>query len=140
MKWTDIQGQKEAVDFLRQSLKKKTLAHAYLFQGPEGVGKALTARVLTQALNCQRGKIDPCMECPSCLQIEQMVHPDVFRLVPEGKSRSLTIGQIREMQKAAHFGTRMGGWKIFILEEADSMPEGASNSLLKTLEEPPRRQ
>lgn len=137
MKWEEIKGQPEAINFLRRSRKKGVTAHAYLFQGPDGVGKALTARVLAQAINCRRGELDPCGECQSCLQTEGMVHPDLFILYPRGKSRTMTIDQLREMQKAAHLNARMGGWKIFILEESDTMSEKAGNSLLKTLEEPP---
>jgi len=137
MKWEEIKGQAEAVNYLRRSLEKGATAHAYLFQGPDGVGKALTARVLAQTLNCRRGGSDPCGECPSCLRIEEGSHPDVLVFSPRGKSRTITIDQLRRMQRAAHLNAAMAGWKVFILRESETMNEEAANSLLKTLEEPP---
>jgi DNA polymerase-3 subunit delta' len=137
MGWDEIKGQDEAVGYLRRALEKGSLIHALLFHGPEGVGKALTAGVLARTLNCERGGSEPCDDCRSCLMIREMNHPDVFFIGPRSKSRQITIDLLREMQKLAHLNARLGPWKVFIVEDADAMNESASNSLLKTLEEPP---
>ncbi len=137
MLWDTIQGQKEAVTFLRQAVDKDKVVNAYLFRGPAGVGKSLTAGLFARALNCEKGGGEICGDCPSCRAIESNSHPDVLTLTPTGKSRSITIDQVRRMQRAAHLHPQRGGWKVFIIEEAETMNENAQNSLLKTLEEPP---
>lgn len=139
MLWETIQGQQEAVAFLRRAAEKDRVGNAYLFRGPEGVGKTLTANVFARALNCEGEGGGPCDRCPSCRAIKSGSHPDVLFLTPSGKSRLIVIEQVREMQRAAHLRAQRGGWKVFIVEEAETMNEAAQNSLLKTLEEPPER-
>src|SRR5258705_12555899 len=72
----NIIGHTWAVDFLRRSIAGGHAAHAYLLSGPAGVGKALLALRLAQALNCEHGGPDPCLNCRSCKRIERGNHPD----------------------------------------------------------------
>ncbi len=137
--WDKIKGQDTAVCHLRKSLQLGKIAPAYLFQGPTGVGKRMTAYVLAQALNCRRGGGGPCGECDPCRQIEKKSYPDLLWIHPRGKARQIKIDSLREMQRTAHLATREGSWKVIILEDADTMNAAAANSLLKTLEEPPDR-
>ncbi len=77
-------GQQHAVGALRQALERDRLAHAYLFSGPRGVGRATLARRLAQALSCEQPSgVDPCLDCRSCRQIEAGTWPD-FHLVRVG--------------------------------------------------------
>ncbi len=70
-------GQQHAVAALRSALATGRLAHAYLFSGPRGVGRATLARRLAQALCCEaRAGVDPCLECRACRQIEAGTWPD----------------------------------------------------------------
>ena len=139
MIWEKVQGEGPAVNFLRQSLKKGKAVHAYLFAGPDGVGKGLCARILAQVLNCTRRQSEPCGECASCRAIERGSHPDVFTLVPRGATRGITIDQVREAERLAWLTPQMDGWKVFIFEEAETMNAAAADAFLKTLEEPPSR-
>ena len=74
--WNMI-GHTWAVDFLRRSIAGGHVAHAYLLSGPAGVGKALLALRLAQALNCATGGPDPCLICRACKRIERGNYPDV---------------------------------------------------------------
>jgi DNA polymerase-3 subunit delta' len=144
----NIIGHEWAVDYLRRSVIAGRDAHAYLFSGPPGVGKALLALRLAQALNCAQLDRMPCLECRSCRRIEHGNHPDVriasmetqaAGLKPEDAARQkdLKIGTIREWQRDIALRPYEGQRRVFILHDADYLNEEASNAMLKTLEEPP---
>lgn len=137
MPFDQIRGQENAIRILRNTLLHGHLAHAYLFAGPEGVGKRLTALTLAKALNCLSPPRpgDCCEKCPSCLKVNSSNHADVFGVEPEGNG--IKIDQIREMQKRFRYRPLEGGSRACILDPADQMNEAAANALLKTLEEPP---
>ena len=73
----NIVGHGWAVDYLRRSVARGEVAHAYLFSGPSGIGKATLAVRLAQALLCERDDGDPCLVCRSCRRIASGNHPDV---------------------------------------------------------------
>ena len=77
-------GQHQAKNLLKRSLAADRLAHAYLFRGPEGVGKQLFARGLTAAVNCkQRKGLSACGACSTCKKIAAGSHPDFLLVSPE---------------------------------------------------------
>ena len=138
MSFNKVRGQELAVNLLKKAIEEKRLAHAYLFIGPEGVGKSLLAKIFAQALNCEKPGAEPCCECVSCKKIEAVNHPDVLWFLPEGKSLQVSIDSIRRLGKAVSFKPYEGRTKVCIIDGADNMTEEASNCLLKTLEEPPK--
>lgn len=138
MSLKDIIGQKLAVELIRRAVMQKRLAHAYLFIGPDGVGKKLLAKIFAQLLNCESEGEDPCGECLSCKKIRDDKHPDVGWIYPEGKSLQIKIDSIRQLQQALALKPYEGKAKVCIIEGADHMTEEAANCLLKTLEEPPQ--
>ena len=138
MSFNKIIGQELAVDLLKRAIGENRLAHAYLFIGPEGVGKSLLAKVFAKALNCEKGTPEPCGECIACKKIEGGTHPDVIVLSPEGKSSQIGIDAIRRTEGTMSLKPYEGRTKVFIVDGADKMTEEAANSLLKTLEEPPK--
>lgn len=113
--------------------------HAYLFVGPEGVGKLQTAIALAEALNCVNRPDDTfvsgCGQCPSCRRIAVMQHPDVHLVQAEGQN--IKIDQIRAIQKVATRRPYEGRFQVVIVNQAHQMGDEAANALLKTLEEPP---
>lgn len=112
------------------------LAHAYLFSGPDGVGKATVARAMAAGLLCSDSSTPgPCGKCPGCLQFASGNHPDFLHIRPDGAS--IKIGQIRAIKKQLAYSPFAGGMRIVLVEEAQTMRREAGNSLLKMLEEPP---
>lgn len=152
MVWNVI-GQERAVALLESSLKQGRLSHAYLFLGPEGVGKKTLALELAKAVNCLQSE-PPCGQCPSCRRISSGHHADVvsYNLSSQGEDaadsprreetaasgrREIGKDTIKELQEMAHLSPFEGKKRVFIIEEADRLSEEASNRLLKILEEPP---
>jgi len=139
MKFADIRGQERPVKVLKSALSSGRLAHAYLFYGPEGVGKGSVALIFAKALNCPNfeDEGDVCDRCRDCYKIEQGVHPDVRVISPTGAGRFIKIDAIRELQHRAYLAPFEGRRKVFIIDEAERMGKDAANAFLKILEEPP---
>ncbi len=132
-------GQARAIRLLQQGLRSGRTAHAYLFAGPDGVGKRAAALALAQALNCEGGaaRADGCGTCRSCRKIAKGLHPDVQIIAPAGAN--MKIDQVRALEADAALGLYEGKRKVFVLDGAERMTEQAANAILKTLEEPPGR-
>ena len=137
MSFDDQREQKAVADQLRRSLKNGRLAHAYLFTGSRGTGKEEMARTLAKALNCLKKEHDSCDHCDSCRRINDGIHPDIYWVRPESKSRRITVDQIREFERAVNLKPTMARVKVGVVVDADCMGDEASNAFLKTLEEPP---
>jgi DNA polymerase III subunit delta' len=142
----EILGQEWVVSHLKTAILRKRLAHAYLFLGPEGVGRESTARVLAAALNCQEPLEDgdACGTCASCRRLAAGTHPDflVITLTPDALQKlqpQIKIGQIREFRRVTAYPPYGDGWRVILIKPAEAMNEEAANALLKTLEEPPER-
>ena len=136
MPFSAILGQTKALALLSRARSSGRLAHAYLFAGPEGVGKTTVALDLAAALLCSQPKSNgPCGSCPGCLKFQSGNHPDFVRIRPDGAA--IKIDQIRSLKKALNFAPFESGHRIVLLEEVHTMRREAGNSLLTILEEPP---
>lgn len=141
-----VVGQNKVVTLLQRGLEQGSVAHAYLLVGPPHVGKMTLAIDLARALNCEAAE-PPCGECASCQKIASAKHPDVQIIglttggsSAEAKARAeIGIDQIREMQHSANLPPFEGRNKVFIIDGAEFLSNGAANCLLKTLEEPAGR-
>ena len=136
MRFFPLLGQAKAQTLLGRALESGRLAHAYLFAGPDGVGKTTMAMELAAVLLCGEpvgGR--PCGACSGCIQFRSGNHPDFLRIRPDGAF--IKIDQIRALKKALQFAPLEGSRRIVILEEMQNMRREAGNSLLKVLEEPP---
>ncbi|MFQ5900410.1 MAG: DNA polymerase III subunit delta' [Thermodesulfobacteriota bacterium] len=136
MSFTSITGHHNQVEVLSKAILNNRVSHSYLFIGPEGVGKKLTAISFAKTLNCKGTRGDFCDECISCKKINGLTHPDVEIIEPEG--RFIKIERIRELQKRLQYKSLEGRFKVSILDGVEKMNPAASNALLKTLEEPPQ--
>jgi DNA polymerase-3 subunit delta' len=151
MVWHGIYGHDRVVEQFRRALARGRLASSFLFVGPAGIGKRSFALKLAQALLCStraEEALDPCGQCPSCVQVTAGTHPDLDLIAkPSDKSflpLDLLIGdrEHRNREGLCHriaLKPFMGGRKIAIIDDADDLNQEGANCLLKTLEEPPRR-
>ena len=137
MGFTEITGHSKQLAMLRAALANERLHHAYLFLGPEGIGKRTVATALAQAIHCSELTGDYCGRCLNCASIIDGNHADVrfLSLLPEKKE--ISIQQIRELERELRFRSFGGKPKIAIVDPAGLMNASAQNALLKTLEEPP---
>jgi len=140
-----VAAQEQAVRVLQQALDRDRVAHAYLFEGPSGVGKQRVAVALACALLCRTARSGARCSCSICERIRAEKHPDVriFRPRDEG-DRNLQVDFIRtELLPFTKFAPFEGEAACVIFPEADvSFPvhhAEAANALLKTLEEPRQR-
>jgi DNA polymerase III delta' subunit len=125
-------GHERVVDLLRREVPAP--AQAYLFTGPDSVGKATLATRFAAALLCPSGGEHE-VECRSCRLVRTGTHPDVTIVEPEGAT-SLGVDQAREVVTRASLRPVESDRSVFLFPEAGSMTEQAANALLKTLEEP----
>jgi DNA polymerase-3 subunit delta' len=139
-------GQDHIIGFLKDSMARHSLAHAYLLVGAPHIGKMTLALDLACALNCAEGN-SPCGSCRACQRIQQGKYPDVIILdkyagrdpKDRRKATELGIDTVRELlQRASNLPPFEGSYKVFIIDDADLMSAEAANCLLKTLEEPPQ--
>jgi DNA polymerase-3 subunit delta' len=138
MSFKDVLGHEKPIEFLKRAIHQDKVSHSYLFLGNEGIGKKWVALQFAKALNCLEGameKGDACDRCSSCKKIDHHLHPDILILEPEGQT--LKVDQVRQMQKDLAYRPYEGQRRVCILTAADRMAPNMSNTLLKTLEEPP---
>ncbi len=134
-KFHEVVGQEAIVTTLKNSIRLKRTAHAYLFSGSRGTGKTTLARLFAKALNCQNldEKIEPCNECVSCREIAASRSMDVIEI--DGASNR-GIDDMRQINETITYAPSHG-YKIYIIDEVHMLTKEAFNALLKTLEEPP---
>ncbi len=137
MSFSAIFGHHKQIDTLKRALEGDRLHHAYLFLGPDGIGKKTVALSLAAALHCSQNEGDSCGQCENCLRIHNGNHPDVRVVGPESGKREITIQQMRNLQRMLGLRSFSGKKKIAIIDPARLMNYHAQNSLLKTLEDPP---
>lgn len=149
-----LSGQTQAVELLQRSISTQRLAPAYLFHGAEGIGKSLAARCFIELIFGSAAA--PNDRALIHQKLQQGNHPDVLWVTPtythQGKLYSaaeaniagikrkappqIRIEQIREIGQFLARPPLLGDRSVVALDRAETMPEGAANALLKTLEEP----
>ena len=137
MPFADIVGHSKQVQSLRHSLEIGRLHHAYLFVGPEGVGKRTLAQAVAKSLHCREQRFDFCDQCPACSSIRDGNCPDVYLIQPQAGKKEISINQIRDLIGKFSLRSFSGRRKVALVDPAELMNYHAQNALLKTLEEPP---
>jgi DNA polymerase-3 subunit delta' len=131
-----LSGQKKAKEMLKRTLVADRVPHAFIFKGPEGVGKKLFGRGFAAAVNCRDSlTIGACGVCPSCRKFYSGNHPDFVVVTPE--KGGIKINQVRKLSRDLSYPPYESAMRVVILEDVHAMRQEAANSLLKTLEEPP---
>lgn len=134
--FTELYGQDKAKTLFGRALLANRVPHAFLFRGPDGVGKRLFAQSVAAAINCrERIGTMACGNCPSCRKFRSQNHPD-FMVVRPVKG-VIKIEQIRQLAKELSYPPFESATRIVVLEDVHTMRREAANSLLKLLEEPP---
>lgn len=136
MSW-DVIGHEWLVETLGRQIASDQLRQAYLFTGPQGVGKRTLALRFAQAILCEAEGVRPCMECKSCRQLAARELPDAHWLQAEEAGGTLKIEQVRELQRHIALAPYDSAYRFAFIIRAHEMSEEAANALLKTLEEPP---
>src|SRR5215212_431631 len=139
MSWERIKGHDAILAGFRRVVQRGRLAHAYLFVGPDGVGKKLFAVELAKAFLCERprGELDACGECSSCSLVDADTHPDLtIARRPEDK-HEFPVELMRSLLANFALKPARGKGRVVIVDGADDFNDESSNAFLKTLEEPP---
>lgn len=135
----NLLGHEWAVDMLKQHIAHDAVRHAYLFCGPPGLGRRALALRFAQALNCPQPVApgQPCGICRDCKQIEAMGHPDLSIVQAEAEGGTLKVDQVREVRRTLVLKPYQAKYRVALFLRFQEASEGASNALLKTLEEAP---
>ncbi len=149
---TDISKRKEIFPSLvgNQALRRRlgedilssSLSHAYIIDGKRGSGKHTAAMLIAASLSCENKASPhhslPCGECPSCKKILSGKSPDVILVKRDDKKSSITVDTVRELKSSVIITPNDTEYKVYIIEDADTMNVQAQNAFLLTLEEPPK--
>jgi DNA polymerase-3 subunit delta' len=132
----DLIGQDLARAALERAIAGGRVAHAYVFEGPAGVGKRSAALGLAMALDCPVAPGAGCGACEVCRRIEAGLHPDVPSFGPSGPGGQIVIDDIRAILALTRTRPHEARARVIVVDDADAMNPSSANGLLKTLEEP----
>ncbi len=131
----DVKGQEHIVTTLKNQLKAGRIGHAYLFCGTRGTGKTTVAKIFAKAVNCENPRDgSPCGECAMCKAIAAGTSMNVAEIDAASNN---SVENVRNIIDEIAYRPVEGRYKVYIMDEAHMLSEGARNALLKTLEEPP---
>ena len=141
--FSDLVGQNEITQTLKNAAASDKIAHSYLFYGPRGTGKTTTARILAKVVNCQtrlenkefHQNGEPCNNCKACEDIDRGTALDVIEI---DAASNRGIDEIRTIKENIGLAPAYLTRKVFIIDETHMLTKEAFNALLKTLEEPPQ--
>lgn len=140
LSFADVVNQNHIKVTLQNEIADNKLAHAYIFNGPRGIGKTTIARILAKAVNCtnrKEGEYEPCNKCESCLEVD---NGKSLSMVEIDAASQTKVDQTREnIIAASRISASSGKTKIFIIDEVHMLSTASFNALLKTLEEPPAK-
>lgn len=133
----DILGHDNIISHLKNAITMEKVSHAYIFNGEDGSGKSMLAKVFAQALQCEERSGEPCGKCRSCIQAESMNQPDIIYISHE-KPNSIGVDDVRsQLVDDIIIKPYSSRYKIYIIDEAEKLTVQAQNAILKTIEEPP---
>lgn len=134
--FSDVVDQDNIVTTLKNAIKRKQLAHAYLFCGPRGVGKTTCARIFARIINCLHptDTMEACGTCESCVSFAERRSYSIHELDAASNN---SVDDIRELIDKVRIPPQVGKYSVYIIDEVHMLSQSAFNAFLKTLEEPP---
>ncbi len=134
--FSTVVGQSHITTTLKNAIRNKQLAHAFLFCGPRGVGKTTCARILAKTINCENLTSDgeACNVCHSCVSFNEGSSLNIHELDAASNN---SVDDIRALVDQVRFAPQPGKYKVYIIDEVHMLSSSAFNAFLKTLEEPP---
>jgi DNA polymerase-3 subunit delta' len=121
---------------LKSHIDSGRIPHALLMQGPAGLGKSALAALFARRLLCIEPGEMPCGHCHSCHLFEAGTHPDYQCVDPEEPGKAIKVDAIRKLINDLSLKPQYGGYRVFVVDQAEQMNLSSANALLKTLEEP----
>lgn len=133
--FADLIGQPHITKTLQNAISMDKLYSSLIFSGMKGVGKTSAARILSKALNCEKGPaVEPCNECTICTEITEDKSPDYIEI--DGASNN-GVEEVRSLKEKVKYKPFKNRFRVVVIDEVHMLSNSAWNALLKTIEEPP---
>jgi len=137
MRFSEVIGQDHVVNVIRKSFELDMMPNAYLLMGSRGTGKTSVARLITKLINCldPHGS-EPCNRCVNCEAIINGATPDFVEM---DAASAGGVGDVGASLSSIDYKPALLSSRVYVIDEAHQLSMKAKDSLLKVLEEPPRK-
>ena len=121
---------------LRAAFDLGRLPHSLLLLSTPGLGAEQLANWITALALCESSDRRPCGVCASCQLLRSDSHPDSHVVRLEEDAQQIKVDQVRGLIESLALKSYRGGFKVGVIEGAESLNANGANAFLKTLEEP----